>query len=173
MLLSSLVSPPFPVSHYLPLFIISSLLTLSVRFSFPLSWVPFVSFTFNNHLYRSFPSVSSLFFFLPHSLSLSATKDDASDKTDGKIISLSFTGFNLLVLFLFFFLFFFPPLHSSPPLHVSSFSLQRVATVPPAVSLMFNPRLYHHPTQHIMYQTNDTSKIIFCVTQFCFNMKTV
>lgn len=167
MLLSSLVSPPFSVSHYLLLFIISSLLTLSVQFSFPLSWVPFVSFTFNNHLYRSFPSVSSLF-FLPHSLSLSlsATKDDASDKTDGKIISLCFTSYNLLVLFLFFFLFFFPSLHSSPPLHVSS--LQLVATVPPAVSLMFNTRLYRHPTQHTMNQSNDTSKIIFCFTTVLF-----
>lgn len=107
MLLFSCLSSLFSLSDILcsfSLFCAPSLLTLSFQFSFSLSWVPlpFVSFTFINHWYQSLPFVSSLF-FLP--LFLSATKDDASDKTDGKIISLCFTSYCLLIFF-FFFLFF-------------------------------------------------------------------
>lgn len=59
------------ILYFFPLCCVSPLLTLSVQFSFSLSWVPppFVSFTFNNHLFHSFPFVSSLL-FLPLFLSV-------------------------------------------------------------------------------------------------------
>lgn len=112
MFLSSLVSPLISVLH--SVFPFNFLCFLHFLFNFHF---PFLGFTFLLCLLlpiiiciNPFPS------FLPSLFStLFATKDDASDKTDGKIISLCFKSYNILVLFFFLCLLFphFIPVHHS------------------------------------------------------------
>lgn len=125
MLLSSLVSSFSSLTFFFPLhyFVFSCNSHFLFNFHYP-----FLGFLFllclllsiiiciNPLLFvslRFFP-----FIYSTHSLSLCATKDDASDKTDGKIISLCFTSDNLLVLFFFLSLLF----RHFIPVHVNSFS---------------------------------------------------
>lgn len=159
MLLSSSLVSLFSFLSY-----IRSIILCFLLFNFSFLGFPFL-LCLLLHLYGSyaFCYLRSSLFFLPPSLFLPlfATKDDASDKTDGKIISLCFTSDNLLMLFFFFLSssssFPFSSLHSSPPVHILLLLLsQRVATAPPAVRLSFNPHCI--TTHHINY----TSKIIFC-----------
>lgn len=120
------------------------LLARSVH-SLPLIHVPFLGFLLyctlliiSINLLVVFPFISS-----PPS-SLSAPKDDASDKMDGKIISLCFTCDNLLMLSLFSFLLFHPHLL---PVHFNSFSCS-VWPQRPLLSLSHSI-LIHITTQHI------------------------
>lgn len=152
------------------LYCVSLLLTLSVQFSFLLSWVPspFVPLTFNNHLYQTFafcfPMCLLFFFYFFHPLSISLSLLLKMMPLIKRMVRSSHSAppATTYSCFSFFFLFF------------SLTSFQSMST--PLVAMCghsapccqhystFNPHLYHCPTQHIMNQINHTSKIIFCYT---------
>lgn len=156
----------FHFSYTLYFFLIISSFFVSYIFFFTSSLL--CSFLFQPFTY-SFVSLVCFcflpflpFYFLHHFLlppSLSATKDDASDKTDGKIISLCFTSYSLHTLFFYFSLSSSPAFHPSP---CQLLLLQSEASAPSAVIITLHPHPCQHPTQHIINQIdNYTSNAIF------------
>lgn len=114
-------------AHSLPLLVTCLSSLLHLNFIFWLGLPLLVSF-----LQSSSMSIFPL--FLPSPLfSLFATKDDASDKIDGKIILLLLKAITILCFSVFSFLLFLHFYLSLP--FISSLKLRYVATAPPAVRI--------------------------------------
>lgn len=133
---------------FIPFFV--CLLPLSVKIG------PFLNFYFVFFLLLDFPCCFALVCFLALPCPFSASKDDASDKTDGKIISIY-----LYTTSCFSFLVFFPFLS----VHFDHVLLQCVATAPPAVA---DKTFYLSLSQclhslHLNPINNSSNANVFCV----------